>query len=51
MAEPYPETVFVVVVYDGDGVTVWKSVSCDGVLYGFGVEATATGGPGAYHCL
>ena len=51
MAEPYPETVFVVVVYDGDRVTVWNSVTCDGVLYGFGVEATATGGPGAYHCL
>lgn len=51
MAEPYARTVFVVVVYDGGRVTVWKSVSCDDVLYGFGVETTSYGAVGSYRCL
>lgn len=52
MAEPYGRTVFVIVVYNDDHVTVWKSVSCDNsVLYGFGVEVTSYGAPGAYSCL
>lgn len=50
MAEPYARTVFVVVVYDGDRVTVWKSVSCDDVLYGFGVRTTSYGAVGSYSC-
>lgn len=51
MAEPFGRTVFVVVVSNDDHVTAWKSVSCDdNVLYGFGVEVTSYGAPGAYSC-
>ena len=52
MAEPYGQTVFVIVVYTDDHVKMWKSVSCDnGVLYGFKVRVTSYGAPGAYSCL
>lgn len=50
MAEPFGQTVFVIVVYNDDHVTVWKSVTCDEVLSGFGVEVTYYGAPGAYTC-
>lgn len=52
MAEPYGQTVFVVVVYTDDHVKIWKSVSCDnGVLSGFKVQVTSYGAPGAFSCL
>ena len=52
MAEPYGQTVFVIVVYTDDQVKEWGSVSCDnGVLYGFKTEVTSDGAPGTYHCL
>ncbi|MFC4451361.1 MULTISPECIES: hypothetical protein [Halorussus] len=52
MAEPYGQTVFVIVVYTDDHVKIWKSVSCDnGLLYGFKTEVTSYGAPGAYTCL
>jgi hypothetical protein len=51
MAEPYEQTVFVVVVYTDDHVKTWKSVSCeDGILYGFKTEVTSYGAPGTYTC-
>lgn len=50
MPEPHAETVFVVVVHDGGEVIAWKSVTCTDLLYGFGVEVTDTGAPGAYEC-
>lgn len=51
MAEPYSPTVYVIVVYTDDHVKVWKSVSCDDdTLYGFKVEVTSYGAPGAYNC-
>lgn len=51
MAEPYGQTVFVVVVYGHDRVTTWVSVSCDtSVLYHFGVVSTDYGGYGGYFC-
>ncbi len=39
ISEPYPDTVFVVVVYDADSVEGWVEISCgDGVLTRFKVR-------------
>ncbi|MUV59172.1 hypothetical protein [Halogeometricum sp. CBA1124] len=50
VTEPYPETVFAIVVYNRDHVTVWKTVRCPYRRWGVMVEATNYGAPGTHYC-
>jgi hypothetical protein len=52
MPEPYPDTVFVVVIYNDDKVIGWVETSCDeGVMTGFGVTNHHYGPSGAFNCV
>lgn len=50
VTEPYDETVFTIVVYNRDHVTVWKTVRCPYRRWGVMVWATNYGAPGGHYC-
>lgn len=50
VTEPHPETVFAIVVYNHDHVTVWKTIRCPYQRWGVRVEATNYGAPGSHYC-
>lgn len=50
VTEPYRRTVFVVVVYNADHVTVYKTIRCHLKRWGVGVRATDYGAPGTHYC-
>lgn len=50
VTEPYRETVFAIVVYNRDHVTVWKTIRCSSRRWGVEVRATNYGAPGSHFC-
>lgn len=50
VTESYRHTVFVIVVYNSDHITVWKTVRCSFRRWGVVVRATDYGASGIHYC-